>query len=107
MLLVAVENRNTMTGTEFQAWLDGLEAKSQKTMAAEKQFVGWQLSHFIKERSEEEKKKEDAHLARMEQISEYCEVATIFFFVFQTNRRISTLLLIETLWASYQLFMAK
>jgi hypothetical protein len=75
MLAVAVDNRNKMTGSEFQSWLDGLEAKSKKPMAAEKHFVGWQLGHFIKERSEAHQKKEDAHMARLEQICEYCEVA--------------------------------
>lgn len=75
MLAIAVDNRSKMTGSEFQAWLDELEAKSKQAIAAEKHFVGWQLSHFIKERNEVNQKKEDAHMARLEQISKYCEVA--------------------------------
>jgi len=67
-----------MTGSEFQTWLDALLSEGQKEITAEGWLVDWERGHWAKERVEADKKKCDAHQARLQQIYQYCEVLLFF-----------------------------
>jgi hypothetical protein len=73
---MAMEKRHEMTGSEFHAWLDERETECDKMVVAEEHFVGWQLGYESKEISEALQKKVEAHIARTNQIYEYCEVGS-------------------------------
>ena len=85
-LLTAIERKNRMTGFEFQAWLNERETEGQKTVEVEEYFVDWQRTHYIKERNEAIRRKDDAHWARLRQIYEYCEVCSRFVPLTVENR---------------------